>query len=47
LLLEKIWRGDIDPSFVISYRFTLDDAPEAYRMFSEKEDECTKVVLKP
>jgi len=47
LLLEKIRRGDIDPSFVISHRFTLDDAPEAYRMFSEKEDECTKVVLKP
>jgi threonine dehydrogenase-like Zn-dependent dehydrogenase len=47
LLLEKIRRGDIDPSFVISHRFALDDAPEAYRMFLEKEDECTKVVLKP
>jgi threonine dehydrogenase-like Zn-dependent dehydrogenase len=47
LLLEKIRRGDIDPSFVISHRFALDDAPDAYRMFLEKEDECTKVVLKP
>src|SRR5499427_7966664 len=47
LLLDKIRRGDIDPSFVISHRFGLDDAPEAYRMFLEKEDECTKVVLKP
>jgi len=46
-LLDKIRRGDIDPSFVISHRFALDDAPEAYRMFRNKEDECTKVVMKP
>ena len=46
-LLEKIRRGDIDPSFVISHRFSLDDAPYAYRMFRDKEDECTKVVMKP
>lgn len=47
ILLERIRRGDIDPSFVISHRFTLDDAPEAYRMFRDKEDECVKVVMKP
>jgi threonine dehydrogenase-like Zn-dependent dehydrogenase len=47
LLLDKIRRGDIDPSFVISHRFGLDDAPEAYRLFRDKEDECTKVVMKP
>ena len=47
LLLDKIRRGDIDPSFIISHRFTLDDAPRAYRMFREKEDECIKVVMKP
>ena len=47
LLLDKIRRGDIDPSFVISHRFGLDDAPEAYRIFRDKEDECTKVVMKP
>jgi threonine dehydrogenase-like Zn-dependent dehydrogenase len=47
LLLDKIRRGDIDPSFVISHRFGLDDAPEAYRMFRNKEDECIKVVMKP
>ncbi len=46
-LLEKIRRGDIDPSFVVSHRFSLDDAPRAYRMFQDKEDECTKVVMKP
>jgi threonine dehydrogenase-like Zn-dependent dehydrogenase len=47
LLLEKIRRGDIDPSFVISHRFALSDAPEAYRMFRDKKDECLKVVMKP
>jgi threonine dehydrogenase-like Zn-dependent dehydrogenase len=47
LLLDKIRRGDIDPSFVISHRCTLDEASDAYRMFNDKDDECTKVVMKP
>jgi threonine dehydrogenase-like Zn-dependent dehydrogenase len=46
-LLEKIRRGDIDPSFVVSHTLPLDEAPRAYRMFRDKEDECTKVVMKP
>ena len=47
LLLERIRRGDIDPSFVISHQVRLDDAPDAYRMFREKVDDCMKVVMKP
>jgi threonine dehydrogenase-like Zn-dependent dehydrogenase len=46
-LMEKIARGEIDPTFVISHRLELDDAPEGYAMFVEKEDDCTKIVLKP
>src|SRR5262249_57639023 len=46
-LLERIRRGDIDPSFVISHTLSLDDAPRAYRMFRDKENQCTKVVMKP
>jgi threonine dehydrogenase-like Zn-dependent dehydrogenase len=46
-LLERIERGEIDPSFVISHRLRLEDAPQAYAMFNDKEDECTKVVLLP
>ena len=46
-LLERIERGEIDPSFVISHRLPLSKAPEAYKMFREKEDRCTKVVLDP
>ena len=46
-LLEKIQSGAIDPSFVITHRVPLDDAPAAYKTFRDKEDGCIKVVLKP
>jgi threonine dehydrogenase-like Zn-dependent dehydrogenase len=46
-LLERIQKGEIDPSFVISHRLPIDQAPEAYRMFRDKTDHCTKVVLDP
>ena len=46
-LLERVQRGEIDPSFVISHRLPLSQAPDAYKMFRDKEDECVKVVLTP
>ncbi len=46
-LLSRIERGEIDPTFVISHRMRLDDAPEMYQVFNNKEDECMKVVLRP
>lgn len=46
-LLERIQKGEIDPSFVISHRMRLDQAPEGYAKFVNKEDHCIKVVLKP
>lgn len=46
-LLEKIQKGEIDPSFVITHRLRLEDGPNAYRMFRDKEDGCIKVVMKP
>lgn len=46
-LLERIEKGDIDPSFVITHRLRLDQAPEGYEMFKNKEDNCIKVVLRP
>jgi threonine dehydrogenase-like Zn-dependent dehydrogenase len=46
-LLEHIRNGDIDPSFVITHRLSLDVAPDAYETFKHKLDECVKVVLKP
>jgi threonine dehydrogenase-like Zn-dependent dehydrogenase len=45
-LLERITRGEIDPSFVITHTLPLADAPRGYEMFLNKEDDCEKVVLK-
>jgi threonine dehydrogenase-like Zn-dependent dehydrogenase len=46
-LLDHIQRGDIDPSFVVTHRLPLEEAPHAYEIFREKEDQCIKVVLNP
>jgi threonine dehydrogenase-like Zn-dependent dehydrogenase len=46
-LLARIENGGIDPSFIITHRMDLDDAPEAYDLFKNKQDDCVKVVLTP
>jgi len=46
-LLERIERGEIDPSCIITHRVALDDAPKMYRTFRDKKDECIKVIMKP
>jgi threonine dehydrogenase-like Zn-dependent dehydrogenase len=46
-LLERIQRGEIDPSFVITHQVSIDEAPEAYKTFRDKKDGCIKVVIKP
>jgi threonine dehydrogenase-like Zn-dependent dehydrogenase len=46
-LLELIEQGKIDPSFVVSHRLRLDEAPQGYAMFRDKQHECIKVVLEP
>jgi threonine dehydrogenase-like Zn-dependent dehydrogenase len=46
-LLARIENGDIDPSFVVTHRMSLDDAPQAYDLFKNKQDDCVKVVLTP
>lgn len=46
-LLGRIQNGDIDPSFIITHRMKLDDAPEGYTKFKHRVDNCIKIVLKP
>ncbi len=46
-LLEKIQTGAIDPSFLITHRIKIDEAPEMYRTFRDKKDGCVKVVINP
>ncbi len=47
LLMERIVKGEIDPSFVITHTGTLEDGPDLYKTFRDKQDSCIKVVLKP
>jgi threonine dehydrogenase-like Zn-dependent dehydrogenase len=46
-LVRRIERGQIDPSFVITHTVPLEQGPEMYSVFREKQDSCIKVVLKP
>jgi threonine dehydrogenase-like Zn-dependent dehydrogenase len=46
-LLDYIRQGLIDPSFVVTHRLPLREAPHAYHLFREKKDGCIKVVLDP
>lgn len=46
-LLARIEQGAIDPTFLITHKLRLEDAPHAYEIFNNKEDNCIKVVLQP
>lgn len=46
-LLDHIQNGRLDPTFIITHRLPLDEAPYAYEIFKHKQDNCIKVVLKP
>jgi threonine dehydrogenase-like Zn-dependent dehydrogenase len=45
-LLERIRNGDIDPSFIVTHRLPLEEAPRGYEMFKHKLEDCEKVVLR-
>ena len=45
--VSDIQDGKIDPSFVITHRAPLEQAPELYKTFRNKEDNCIKVVMHP
>ena len=46
-LLDRIEKNEIDPSFIRSHRVPIHQAPQLYKIFRDKEDNCTKVVLDP
>jgi threonine dehydrogenase-like Zn-dependent dehydrogenase len=46
-LLKRIEDGEIDPSFVITHRLSLNDAPWGYETFKNKEQDCMKIVMRP
>lgn len=46
-LLDRIEKGEIDPSSIISHRITLDQAPAMYKVWRDKGDNVTKIVMDP
>jgi len=46
-LLRRIIEGQIDPTFVITHSVKLEQGPQMYKTFRDKEDGCVKVVMKP
>jgi len=46
-LLDQIESGNVDPSFIVTHQASLEDGPEMYEKFNDKEDGCIKVVLTP
>jgi threonine dehydrogenase-like Zn-dependent dehydrogenase len=46
-LLQRIQDGEIDPSYIVTHRLKLEDAPKGYELFKKKQDGCLKVVLTP
>lgn len=46
-LLQRIERGEFDPTRVIAHRLPLDEAERGFEFFKNKQDNCQKVVLKP
>ncbi len=46
-LMERTRTGEIDPSFLVTHRLPLEQAPHGYEIFERKQDNCVKVLLKP
>jgi len=46
-LLERIEKGQIDPSYIISHRITLNEAPAMYKIWRDKKEKVTKIVIDP
>ena len=47
MLMERIQKGELDPSFVITHTATLEDGRELYKTFRDEKNGCIKVLLKP
>ncbi len=46
-LLDRIERGELDPTRIITHTLPLDQAERGFEIFKNKQDNCEKVVLKP
>lgn len=46
-LLKLVESGELDPKWVVTHELPLEKAPEGYKIFNGKEDNCVKIVLHP
>lgn len=46
-LLDHIVKGELDPSFLATHRFPLEEAPRGYEMFKNKDDGLVRAVFVP
>lgn len=46
-LLDYVAHGEVDPSYLLTHRWKLEDGPEGYKMFKHKTDQCMRVVFAP
>jgi len=47
MALEKVKKGELDPSFIITHKKLLSDGPDLYKRFNGKEDGVIKVFMQP
>ena len=47
MLLERMTRGEIDPSYLATHQMPLDEGPRGYDMFKNKKDGCMRTVFRP
>jgi threonine dehydrogenase-like Zn-dependent dehydrogenase len=47
MLLDRIARGDFDPSYLVTHRLTLDEGQRGYQLFKDKADNCLRSVFYP
>ena len=46
-LLERVEKGEIDPSYIISHRVSLEEVPNMYKVWRDKKEKVTKIVIDP
>ncbi len=46
-LLDHVVKGELDPSYLVTQRFSLEEGPRGYEMFKNKEEGCVRVVFTP
>ena len=46
-LLDHVVKGELDPAYLVTQRFSLEEGPRGYEMFKNKEDGCVRVVFTP